>query len=130
MPAPVIRAIRGHLELEARIGGYEAAAERRAGIEAFYECLAAFLHAHPRNVAYAGSAIDAYERALSSIPFERGDLILTTRDDYVSDQFTFREGARFDFADKSVDWALRISPHYYNTEAEIETLTDALRTIV
>jgi len=34
--------------------------------------------------------------------------------------------AHIDFASKKVDWALRISPHYYNTEDEIDTLIQSL----
>jgi selenocysteine lyase/cysteine desulfurase len=30
--------------------------------------------------------------------------------------------ARFDFADKGVEWALRLSPHAFNTEDEVETV--------
>src|SRR5262249_6659487 len=35
--------------------------------------------------------------------------------------------AQIDFQKKGVEWALRISPHYYNLESEIEALADALR---
>ncbi|MBL7776121.1 MAG: hypothetical protein JNK89_08975, partial [Saprospiraceae bacterium] len=34
--------------------------------------------------------------------------------------------ARLDFARKGVEWALRLSPHYYNTESEIESAIAAL----
>jgi selenocysteine lyase/cysteine desulfurase len=37
--------------------------------------------------------------------------------------------ARIDFKSKNVDWALRISPHYYNTEQEIDQLTEALENL-
>ena len=32
-----------------------------------------------------------------------------------------RAYAVIDFDDKGVDWVLRVSPHYYNTEEEIES---------
>ena len=35
--------------------------------------------------------------------------------------------ALIDFEAKKVDWALRISPHYFNTETEIEILIQALK---
>jgi len=38
--------------------------------------------------------------------------------------------AIIDFQMKKVDWALRISPHYYNTEQEIDQLVDSLVELV
>ncbi len=38
-----------------------------------------------------------------------------------------RPFALIDFEAKQVDWALRISPHYYNTDNELDILMDALR---
>src|SRR5436190_9553265 len=89
MPKPVIDAMTEYLALEAEIGGYEAADARVEQIDGFYAAVAELLGCDPRNVAFATSATDAYARALSSIPFERGDLILTTRDDYISNQIAF-----------------------------------------
>ncbi|RMD99639.1 MAG: aminotransferase class V-fold PLP-dependent enzyme, partial [Bacteroidetes bacterium] len=37
-----------------------------------------------------------------------------------------RHNAVIDFDEKGVEWALRVSPHYYNTEAEVEALVEAL----
>jgi selenocysteine lyase/cysteine desulfurase len=89
MPRPVLEAMVEHLELEAEIGGYEAADARAAEIEGFYPAVAGLLGCRPENVAFAVNATDAYARALSSVPFERGDVILTTRDDYISNQIQF-----------------------------------------
>ena len=30
--------------------------------------------------------------------------------------------ARFDFDTKDVDWCVRLSPHYYNTAEEVDTV--------
>jgi selenocysteine lyase/cysteine desulfurase len=38
-----------------------------------------------------------------------------------------RVAAQIDFERKGVDWALRISPHYYNTEEEILQFIDVLK---
>lgn len=89
MPKPVIEAMRHHLDLELLNGGYEAAAMERKSIEQFYPALARLLNADARNIAFTASATDAYNRALSSITFQRGDVILTTNNDYVSNQIAF-----------------------------------------
>ena len=38
----------------------------------------------------------------------------------VNSALSFREFAQLDFGDKGVDWAMRLSPHYYNTEEEVD----------
>ena len=38
--------------------------------------------------------------------------------------------ATLDYGDKGVEGALRLSPHYYNTEDEVERAADALADIV
>jgi selenocysteine lyase/cysteine desulfurase len=88
-PTPVLEATIEHLRLEAEIGGYEAADLRPEAIEGFYTATAELLGCRPGNVAFATNATDAFSRALSAIPFERGDVILTTRDDYISNQIAF-----------------------------------------
>jgi selenocysteine lyase/cysteine desulfurase len=89
MPAPVLETMKDYLELEAELGGYEAADARAEAIQEFYAATAQLLGCQARNIAFATNATDAFARALSSIPFVRGDLILTTRDDYISNQIAF-----------------------------------------
>lgn len=88
-PQPVIQTIQDYLAKEALHGGYEVAAAQASEIAGFYESTASLLNAKAHNIAFAGSATDAYFRALSSIPFEPGDTLLTTDDDYVSNQIAF-----------------------------------------
>src|SRR5262249_16843374 len=46
----------------------------------------------------------------------------------VNSALSFREFAQFDFGvDKDVDWAIRLSPHYYNTADEVDTVVDIIR---
>jgi selenocysteine lyase/cysteine desulfurase len=89
MPRPVLDAMTEHLALEAEIGGYEAADARQDQVQDFYAATAELLGCRADNVAFATSATDAYARALSSIPFAAGDVILTTQDDYISNQIAF-----------------------------------------
>ncbi|GAB3768169.1 aminotransferase class V-fold PLP-dependent enzyme [Spirosoma horti] len=89
MPQPVIDAITAHITLEAQIGGYEAAELRKTAIQDFYQSTADLLNTTADHIAAAANATDAYARALSSIPFQRDDVILTTTNDYVSNQIAF-----------------------------------------
>jgi selenocysteine lyase/cysteine desulfurase len=86
MPNPVVRAIQDHIGLESRIGGYEAADARQEAVQAAYRSVAELVAALPRNIAFTENATAAFSQALSSIAFERGDVIVTTRNDYASNQ--------------------------------------------
>nr|WP_239062504.1 aminotransferase class V-fold PLP-dependent enzyme [Streptomyces sp. SID13031] len=44
----------------------------------------------------------------------------------INSALSFRRFAQFDFGDKDVDWCLRLSPHYYNTEDEIARVVSAV----
>ena len=89
MPLPVINAITDHIKLESEIGGYEAQDMRRAAIQDAYQSVAGLIGADASNIAFAENATTAFTQALSSIPFERDDIILTTRNDYASNQIQF-----------------------------------------
>jgi selenocysteine lyase/cysteine desulfurase len=89
MPDVVTQAQIDHIMLEAEIGGYEASARKADLVKAFYEQAALLFNCKPANIAFTASATDSYTRALSSIPFEAGDVILTDGDDFVSNQIQF-----------------------------------------
>ena len=48
----------------------------------------------------------------------------------INTNLTERAYAVLDFDDKGVESAIRVSPHYYNTEEEIETLASTLSGLV
>jgi selenocysteine lyase/cysteine desulfurase len=89
MPDPVIRAIQDHITLESTIGGYEAAESRQDAIQDAYLSVADLVGTRPANIAFTENATTSYMQALSSIPFARDDVILTTRNDYASNQIQF-----------------------------------------
>lgn len=89
MPRPVLDAVRAHLDLEERMGGYEAADRARGDIAGVYGAVGALLGAPPSNVALTENATAAFQAALSSVPFRPGDVLLTTRNDYVSNQIQY-----------------------------------------
>jgi selenocysteine lyase/cysteine desulfurase len=88
-PQPVLDAVVGHLELEARIGGYEAHEQNEAAIERFYGAAAELLGAHPEEIAFSSSATRAWDMAFYAFPFESGDRILTAVAEYVSNYIAY-----------------------------------------
>ena len=89
MPAPIVDAITTHLDLEASIGGYEAELEAAAEIGAAYENVAGLLGTSGSNIAFSEHATASFVAALSAVRFSAGDVVLTTRNDYVSNQIQY-----------------------------------------
>jgi selenocysteine lyase/cysteine desulfurase len=89
MPQPVIDAIQEHVRLESEIGGYEAADARAAAIADGYAALAQIVGAKRENIAVVGSATAGFIQALSSFDFAPGDVLVTTRCDYTSNQIQY-----------------------------------------
>jgi selenocysteine lyase/cysteine desulfurase len=85
----VQEAVQSYLTLEYEVGGYEAQAYRAAELEGFYTAVANLLGTKAHQIAFATSASDAYARALSSIRWQAGDVLLTTDCDYVSNYIAF-----------------------------------------
>ncbi|MDH6253875.1 cysteine desulfurase/selenocysteine lyase [Chryseobacterium sp. H1D6B] len=78
-----------YLHQEEQFGGYETANRNSEIIQGFYDETAKLLNCKSSNIAFATSSTDAYAKALSSIPFKEEDCIITTDDDYISNQIAF-----------------------------------------
>lgn len=89
MPETVVKTMTAQIYLEQQYGGYEAADRNAKQINQFYEETAKLINGHSDNIAFTVSSTDAYAKALSSIQFENGDVIITTNDDYISNQIAF-----------------------------------------
>lgn len=89
MPTPVIETITSYLELESTLGGYEAQHQQQDAIASAYESVANLIGARARNIAFTENATASFMQALSAIPFQAGETILTTRNDYASNQIQF-----------------------------------------
>jgi selenocysteine lyase/cysteine desulfurase len=86
MPRPVLAAIQRHLEMEAEIGGYEAEAEVADRVRETYELTGRLIGAPPECVAIVENATLAVAQALSAFDLHPGDVLVTTRHDYTSNQ--------------------------------------------
>lgn len=90
MPQPVLDATKGMLDLEASIGGYEAAAEWGDRLEHTYDAIAKLINAGRREeIAIIENATRAFDMAFYSIPFEPGDKILTSVSEYASNVISY-----------------------------------------
>lgn len=83
-PNPVQRAVIDHLNLEATIGGYEAAAVANNRIKAAYASIAKMLGASPDEIALVENATRGWDMGVYAIPFQQGDRVLTTSWEYAS----------------------------------------------
>ncbi|MBT8242042.1 MAG: aminotransferase class V-fold PLP-dependent enzyme [Acidimicrobiia bacterium] len=83
-PAVVLDAVVDYLETEARIGGYEIAADRAGELDSVYTNAAALLGGQPENWAFVESATRAWNAAFSSLRFRPGDRVVTTKAEYPS----------------------------------------------
>ncbi len=94
MPQPVFNALIEHLELEARIGGYEAYTDKLEAIEHTYDAVAALLNCHADEVAIIENATRAWDMAFYAIPFKAGERILTSVAEYASNYIAYLQVAQ------------------------------------
>ncbi|CAM3025540.1 selenocysteine lyase, PLP-dependent [Legionella steigerwaltii] len=93
-PLPVTQAIKNHLDLEAAIGGYEAAQQAANEIQQFYDRAAQLIHCHPKEIAFLENATRAWDMAFYSFRFNPGDKILTCVSEYASNYLAFLHQAK------------------------------------
>jgi selenocysteine lyase/cysteine desulfurase len=89
MPKTVANAIRDYITKEENKGGYEVADTETNELNLFYDYAAQLLNCKSSNIAYTTNATDSYNRALSSVPFRYGDVVLITDNDYPSNYIAF-----------------------------------------
>ncbi|HVG10641.1 MAG TPA: aminotransferase class V-fold PLP-dependent enzyme, partial [Thermoanaerobaculia bacterium] len=94
MPNPVLEAIRGHLALEAEIGGYEAEDAVADRVREAHALLGRLIGAGPEHIAIVENATVAVAQALSAFDLHPGDVLVTTRHDYTSNQLMYLSLAR------------------------------------
>jgi selenocysteine lyase/cysteine desulfurase len=94
MSRSTLAAITEHLDLESRIGGYEAAEAAREAIAGTYAGLARLVGGEPSQIALFDNSTHAWNAAFYSIPFQRGDRILTARDEYGSNVLAYLQVAQ------------------------------------
>lgn len=94
MPQPVLDAMVGHLNREANFGAYESADAAESAVHDAYRNVARLLGTQARNIAVVENSTVAFFQALAAFDFQEGDVIVTTRNDYVSNQLAYLSLAR------------------------------------
>lgn len=84
MPTSAYRAMLEYLQREQEIGGYETVLEYVDQTADFYVEAARSINASSAEIAFCESATKAWQLFFYSIPFKRGDRIITTQLDYGS----------------------------------------------
>jgi len=93
-PQPVYDSVIAHLELEQRIGSYEAEKAASATLTDFYDAIAEMLCCHRDEIAYIENATRAWDMAFYSLPLKAGDQILTHSSEYASNYLAYLQLAR------------------------------------
>ena len=93
-PQPVLEAVIDHLQLEASIGGYEAAERASDKIQDTYHALAALLNCETSEIAIIENATRAWDMAFYGMRFKAGDRILTAQAEYVSNYIAYLQVAQ------------------------------------
>lgn len=94
MPAPVVEAMKGHIDLEAEIGGYAAADREAERLNAVYGSVARLLNAAPDEIALMENATVAWQMAFYALSFGPGDRILTAEAEYAANYVAFLQVAK------------------------------------
>jgi cysteine desulfurase/selenocysteine lyase len=116
MPQPVIDATIAHIQLEAEIGGYEAADQAAARVDAVYDSIAALIGAKPAEIAVVENATRAWDMAFYGIDFAPGDRILTSVSEYGSNVIAFLQ-----MRDRGV--SVEVVPNDENGQISVSALT-------
>lgn len=122
MPTPVLQRVLDHLNLEARVGGYEAQALASQELERGYASMARLLHAHPQEIALVENATRAWQMAFHAFRFQPGDVILTSSGEYSSNHISMLHLARHTGA------VVEFMPFNAQGEVDLEKVRSVLET--
>ncbi|WP_456022312.1 aminotransferase class V-fold PLP-dependent enzyme [Pseudomonas protegens] len=89
MPTPVIETMTRHIQLEASLGGYEAAGQQSAEVENVYAAIGRLLNARPDEIAIIENATRAWDMAFYSLPLQPGDVLLTSTTEYAGNYIPY-----------------------------------------
>lgn len=118
----VLDTVVAQLRLEARLGGYEAAAARQHDLQGVYDRVARLLGVRPDDIALVESATVGWQRLLDAMRLAPGARVIATGSTYVSVALSLLELRR------SHGIRVEILPRDASGGADLDALTAALRT--
>lgn len=119
-PAPVVSAIHRHLDLEAAIGGYEAASDQQVALERVYDEVAALVNCSADEVHLFESGTAAFRAAIQAIEMGSHDNIVVTSGEFGANLELLRQKAARAGAE------LRFAPDAISGDIDIPRLLDAI----
>lgn len=132
MPLPVLEAVKAHLDREALLGGYEAAAAATELHERTYAAVARLLNCSADEIALQENATRAWDMAFHAVPLGAGDRILTGHAEYVSNwlamlQVSRRTGCMIEVVPNGPDGAIDLDAlrRMLNDRVKLVALTHA-----
>ena len=122
MPRIVYETVKSHIDLESRIGGYEAEAQAAERLEATYASIAELLGCAPDEVAMLPSATLAWDMAFYGLAAElrKGDVILTAQAEYASNYMAYLQVAR------RTGCSVRVIPNDEHGQVDVAALEDMI----
>jgi cysteine desulfurase / selenocysteine lyase len=89
MPSVVAESMINYLKEELYYGGYEIAEKYASELEETYAVIANFLNCSSKEIAIVENATVAWGKGFYSIPFQKGDIILTAQAEYASNFISY-----------------------------------------
>lgn len=89
-----VERIKNYIDLEASIGGYEAARLKESEINEFYEQVARLINCLPTEIAFCENATRAWDMIFYSFKFKPGDRVITSDCEYGSNYLALLQQAK------------------------------------
>lgn len=120
MPAPVIETMTRHIQLEASLGGYEAAGQQSAEVDNVYGAIARLINAQPDEIAVIENATRAWDMAFYSLPLQPGDVVLTSTTEYAGNYIPYLQ------LKQQCGIEIRVIPNDEHGQVSLSALKDML----
>ncbi|WP_319533305.1 aminotransferase class V-fold PLP-dependent enzyme [uncultured Cohaesibacter sp.] len=111
MPQCVLDAVISHMELESRIGGYEAHTSEAEMLDGTYDSIASLIGAKRQEIAIMENATAAWCQPFYALPLKPGDRIITCQAEYAANYVAYlhrqkRDGIEIDVVPNDASGAI------------------------